>query len=29
MMQIGMILGYFTSFPVNWWLIARGIKERM
>ena len=21
--------GYFTSFPVNWWLIARGIKERM
>lgn len=29
MMQIGMILGYFTAFPVNWWLIAAGIKERM
>jgi Domain of unknown function (DUF4396) len=29
MMQIGMVLGYLTAFPVNWWLIARGIKERM
>jgi Domain of unknown function (DUF4396) len=29
LMQIGMVLGYFTAFAVNWWLIARGIKERM
>lgn len=29
MMQIGMILGFFTSYPVNIWLIKRGIKEAM
>ncbi len=29
LMQIGMILGFFTSYPVNWWLIKRGIKEPM
>jgi hypothetical protein len=29
MMQIGMILGFLTSYPVNWWLLKRGIKERM
>ena len=29
LMQIGMILGFFTSYPVNWWLIKRGIKEAM
>lgn len=29
LMQIGMILGYLTSYPVNWWLIKRGIKEPM
>ncbi|NOG69537.1 DUF4396 domain-containing protein [Roseicella sp. DB1501] len=29
MMQIAMVLGFWTTFPVNWWLIARGIKERM
>lgn len=29
LMQIGMILGYATSYPVNWWLISRGIKEPM
>jgi hypothetical protein len=28
-MQIGMILGYFTSWPVNKWLVSRGIKEKM
>jgi hypothetical protein len=28
-MQIGMILGYFTAWPVNRWLVARGIKEKM
>jgi len=29
MMQIGMIVGYFTSYPMNWWLIKHGIKEAM
>jgi hypothetical protein len=27
MMQFGMLLGYGTAAPVNWWLITRGIKE--
>jgi Domain of unknown function (DUF4396) len=29
MMQIAMVTGFATSYPVNWWLITRGIKERM
>ena len=29
MMQIAMICGFATSYPVNWWLIRRGIKEKM
>ena len=29
LMQIGMILGFFTAYPVNWWLIKSGIKEAM
>ena len=29
LMQIGMILGFFTAYPVNVWLIKRGIKEAM
>jgi uncharacterized membrane protein len=29
MMQIGMIVGFFTAWPVNTWLIKRGIKEKM
>ncbi|HWX48987.1 MAG TPA: DUF4396 domain-containing protein [Roseomonas sp.] len=29
MMQIAMVLGFATSFPVNWWLVSRGTKERM
>ena len=29
MMQIAMIVGFITTYPVNWWLIRRGIKERM
>lgn len=28
-MQLAMIAGFFTSYPVNWWLIKAGIKERM
>jgi hypothetical protein len=29
LMQVGMILGFVTSYPVNVWLIRRGIKEAM
>jgi hypothetical protein len=29
LMQIGMILGFATSWPANVWLIRRGIKESM
>lgn len=29
MMQVAMLLGFATAYPVNWWLVARGIKERM
>ncbi|MDQ6710350.1 MAG: DUF4396 domain-containing protein [Candidatus Dormibacteraeota bacterium] len=28
-MQIAMIFGFITSYPVNWWLIRVGMKERM
>jgi hypothetical protein len=27
MMQVGMILGFATSYPMNWILIKYGIKE--
>jgi hypothetical protein len=29
MMQIGMVLGFFTSYPMNRWLIKAGWKEAM
>jgi hypothetical protein len=29
MMQVGMIAGFFTAWPVNAWLIRKGWKERM
>jgi hypothetical protein len=29
LMQIGMVLGFATAFPVNGWLLKRGIKEPM
>ncbi len=29
MMQIGMILGFLTSYPANWLLIRAGVKEVM
>lgn len=29
MMQIAMMFGFVTAYPVNWWLIRSGIKERM
>lgn len=28
-MQVSMLAGFMTSYPVNWWLIKRGIKEKM
>ncbi len=28
-MQTAMIAGFITSYPVNWWLIRTGVKERM
>ncbi len=29
MMQIAMVCGFVTAYPVNWWLIRVGIKEAM
>ncbi|MEO7039407.1 MAG: DUF4396 domain-containing protein [Gemmatimonadaceae bacterium] len=29
MMQLAMIAGFLTSYPVNWWLLRKGIKEAM
>jgi len=29
MMQIAMWFGFMTSYPVNWWLLHKGIKEKM
>jgi hypothetical protein len=29
MMQIAMFFGFATSYPVNWWLISAGLKEKM
>jgi hypothetical protein len=28
-MQLAMIAGFATSYPANWWLVRRGIKEGM
>lgn len=28
-MQIAMLCGFLTAYPVNWWLIRSGIKEKM
>jgi len=28
-MQVGMMVGYFTSWPANVWLIKAGIKAPM
>jgi Domain of unknown function (DUF4396) len=28
-MQLAMMAGFVTSYPVNWWLIRAGIKEEM
>ncbi len=29
MMQIAMFCGFATAYPVNWWLLRKGIKEKM
>jgi urease accessory protein UreH len=29
LMQVGMIIGFATTYPMNWWLIRHGIKEVM
>jgi hypothetical protein len=29
MMQIAMLAGFLTAYPTNWWLINKGIKEKM
>ncbi|MGN6157807.1 MAG: DUF4396 domain-containing protein [Devosia sp.] len=29
MMQIAMLCGLATSYPVNWWLLRAGLKEKM
>ena len=29
MMQLAMLAGFLTSYPVNWWLVRKGIKEKM
>lgn len=29
MMQIAMLAGLATSYPVNWWLVKVGVKEKM
>jgi len=29
LMQIAMLGGFVTAYPVNWWLVRAGIKERM
>ncbi len=29
MMQIAMCVGFLTSYPANWWLLKKRIKERM
>ena len=28
-MQVAMIFGFLTSYPVNWWLLRSGLKEKM
>lgn len=29
MMQIAMIVGFFTTYPINYWLVRSGLKESM
>jgi hypothetical protein len=29
MMQLAMLAGFLTAYPVNWWLVKSGMKEKM
>lgn len=29
MMQLAMVVGFATAYPVNWWLLRAGLKEPM
>jgi hypothetical protein len=29
MMQLAMLAGFLTAYPVNWWLLRNGVKEKM
>ncbi|WP_434666984.1 DUF4396 domain-containing protein [Paraburkholderia sp. A3BS-1L] len=29
LMQLAMLAGFITAYPVNWWLISHGMKEKM
>ena len=29
MMQLAMVLGFFTAWPMNRWLVSKGLKEKM
>jgi hypothetical protein len=29
MMQVAMLFGFVTAYPVNWWLLKVGLKEKM
>jgi hypothetical protein len=29
MMQVGMLVGFATTYPMNWWLLKKGVKEKM
>ena len=29
LMQLAMIAGFVTAYPVNWWLVRAGVKEKM
>jgi hypothetical protein len=29
MMQLAMMAGFLTAYPVNWWLLRSGMKETM
>lgn len=29
LMQIAMLIGFFTSYPINWYLVKKGIKHAM
>ena len=29
MMQVGMMIGFATAYPMTWWLLKMGIKETM